>query len=842
MGGDATGPLSIDVLRTRLLPPRLPPSSLLRADLVDRVVAGLEERLVVVVAAAGYGKSTLLAQALAVGHRPWVWCSCDARLATPAQLLAHIDAGARRLLQGTASTIRVADAPSTQVAALANALAACEEDVVVALDDVHLLPPDAAAVLDLLLSDLPPNVHLVLAGRERLPVPIARLRPNRVLEIGEPELAFSEAEAVDLLYAAGLATGPEQVAELHRRTEGWAAGLLIGAHAERPPSPAIARSQEHVFDYLGEEVLARQPPELRRFLLATCVFERFTPELADQVVGGGGTRRLARELVDRHLFTVRLEGDEEWYRYHGMLLSFLRRRLADEAPGRARDLHAAAGEALVAAGLPGEGIRHLLHAGADARAADVLEPIAEGMVRTPEAHALGEWLERLPEPVQAGRPALVAARGLLLHESGDHVAALELMERAAAAFRDAGDAERAGVTLLRLLQIALGGDVPERGIDAADRLVERGGTEGTPHAAWMSFACCCVWAVLRRSEAARSLLVGAAASGSFHAATAVEICGAAHAPGAIDELERVRLVSPGLPDPGPSWAIRPVLAAFLRAKAQGPARPSRPAPSAPSHANGPGPSARPAIRILTLGRLEVRRGDAAVPELAVGRMPQSRTLLALFLAARLPVHRETLLDLLWPDVPRERALAALHTALHTLRRALEPDRARRDPSTLLVTDGDTYRLVLDGADSCDAHDLLRLARNPRGEDGDDRTARLALAEDAYRGPFLAEWPYDDWAMPARAELERARAVVVEELAGRLLEAGDARGAVDRYLWLLEADADRESVHRALMDTYARSGERALAVRQYHECRAVLRDRHGLDPSPETEALYRRLIA
>jgi DNA-binding SARP family transcriptional activator len=842
MGGDATGPLSIDILRTRLLPPRLPPSSLFRNDLVDRLVAGLAGRLVVVVAAAGYGKSTLLAQALAVGDGPWVWCSCDPRLATPPQLLAHIDAGVRRLVPGSASTIRAGDPTPTQVAALANALAAFDDDVVVALDDVHLLPPESASVLALLLSDLPPNVHLVLAGRERLPVPIARLRPNRLLEIGEAELAFSESEAIDLLYAAGLATGPEQAIELHRRTEGWAAGLLIGAHVEAPPSRTAGRSQEHVFEYLVEEVLARLPPELRRFLLATCVFDRFTPELADQLGEGGDSRRLARELVDRHLFTVRLQGDEEWYRYHGMMLSFLRRRLADEMPERVRGLHAAAGEALVAAGIPGEGIRHLLVAGADARAADVLDPIAEGMVRTPEAHPLAEWLERLPEPLRTARPALVAARGLLLHESGDHLGALDLMERAAVAFQRAGDAQRAGVTLLRLLQISLAGDAPERGVDATDRLVEMGAAEGTPHAAWMSFACCCVWTVLRRTGAARSLLVAAAGSGGFDAATAAEVCGSRDAPGAIEELERARLVSPDPAGGEPSWTVRPVLAAFLRAKAADRATSSRLARPAPvSGLVSTAAMGRPPIRILALGQLEVWRGEQPVPELAGARMPKSRTLLAIFLAAGRPVHRETLLDLLWPDLPQERALAALHTALHTLRRTLEPDRPRGDASTLIVTDCDTYRLVLDRDDSCDAHDLLRLARK-RGVDGADCTARLVAVEEAYRGPFLAEWPYDDWAAPARAEVERARATVAEELAGRLVAAGDTRGAIDRYLWLLEADADRECVHRALMDTYARSGERALAVRQYHECRAVLRERHGLDPSPETQALYRRLIA
>jgi DNA-binding SARP family transcriptional activator len=230
-----------------------------------------------------------------------------------------------------------------------------------------------------------------------------------------------------------------------------------------------------------------------------------------------------------------------------------------------------------------------------------------------------------------------------------------------------------------------------------------------------------------------------------------------------------------------------------------------------------------------------------VPDLAAGRSSKGRTLLAILLAAGRHVHRETLVDLLWPSLPPERALAALHSALHALRRALEPDRARGDACTLIVTDGEAYRLVIDGADSCDAHELLTLARRRHTENDEGRLARLALAEESYRGPFLAEWPYEEWAAPRRADVERARAAVVEELADRLLAAGDSRAAVERYVRLLDEDADRERVHRSLMESYAQAGERALAVRQYHACRAVLRERHGLDPSPETEALYRRLL-
>src|SRR5207253_1439582 len=112
---------------------------------------------------------------------------------------------------------------------------------------------------------------------------------------------------------------------------------------------------------------------------------------------------------------------------------------------------------------------------------------------------------------------------------------------------------------------------------------------------------------------------------------------------------------------------------------------------------------------------------------------------------------------------------------HALRRTLEPTLRLGGASTLIVTDGEAYRLALSAQDHCDAHELLQLVRSGWGrEDPSDRLERLLVAEASYRGPFLAEWPYEDWAVAPRAEVERAYTTIVEELATRVLQAGDLR--------------------------------------------------------------------
>ena len=234
------------------------------------------------------------------------------------------------------------------------------------IDDMHeLRSAEALAQLELLVMRAPPELRFVLATRHDLRLGLHRLRlEGELSEIRTADLQFTQAEARELLTAAGVALPEPALAMLHERTEGWAAGLRLAALSlaghEDPERFAaeFSGSERTVADYLLAEVLERQPDEVRRLLLRTSVLERVSGPLADALTGGSGGERMLAELEQANAFVVSLDAGRSWFRYHHLFADLLQLALRRTAPGEVTALHGAAAGWFAEHGFPVEAIRH----------------------------------------------------------------------------------------------------------------------------------------------------------------------------------------------------------------------------------------------------------------------------------------------------------------------------------------------------------------------------------------------------------------------------------------------------------------------------------------------------
>ncbi|HSL65732.1 MAG TPA: AAA family ATPase, partial [Gaiellaceae bacterium] len=296
------------------IPPARP--GLVRRDaLIRRLLDWGDRRIVSVSAPAGYGKSTLLAQWAAEDPRPFAWIGLDKRDDDPVVLLRSVLASVERQ-QETEATEALAHAGrvrswSSLLPDVVAAVSASDRPYVLVFDDVHLLSGSSLDVLGTLVRAVPDGVQLVLSGRREIIPLVARGRARGdVLELGASDLALTDEEAVELVRASGLEVADDTVAELRRRTEGWAAGLYLAVLAARASGalPLVDASVDRfVEDYLRTEHLAHVPKRQLSFLARSSVFDRMCAELCDAVLERRDSRRVIETIEQSNLFLVPLD-------------------------------------------------------------------------------------------------------------------------------------------------------------------------------------------------------------------------------------------------------------------------------------------------------------------------------------------------------------------------------------------------------------------------------------------------------------------------------------------------------------------------------------------------------
>jgi LuxR family maltose regulon positive regulatory protein len=303
--------------------------------------------------------------------------------------------------------------------------------LILVIDDLHeLTSPDALAQLTRLLSNLPGDVHAVLATRRDLQLRLHQLRlAGELAEIRAADLRFTERETRQLLDASGIALSEAGAVLLHQRTEGWAAGLRLTAISlAGHPDPErfveeFSGSDRMVAEYLIAEMLERQPDDVQRLLLRTSLLDRVNGELADLLTGRPGSERILLQLEDANAFVVSLDPERTWFRYHHLFGDLLRLELRRTRPEEVPALHRQAAEWFTGHGQAVNAIGHLQAAGDWPDAARLLADHAFSLTLDGQAQTIQALLRAFPHGADHGELALVRARDDLVQGRLDQAAA-----------------------------------------------------------------------------------------------------------------------------------------------------------------------------------------------------------------------------------------------------------------------------------------------------------------------------------------------------------------------------------------------------------------------------------
>lgn len=415
---------AVPLLETKFYIPRRGSAVVPRPRLIERIHEGARQKLTIISAPAGFGKTTLLAEWLAdagAAQHVAAWVSLDPTendatlfwaYVIRALQKAHPAVGTRALALLYASQ---PSSPSSVLTSLINDINAVDADFVLILDDYHVI--DATPVhsaLAFLLDHLPPRMHVVVASRSDPPLPLARLRARGELaELRPADLRFTPDQASTFLnQVMGLGLSSADTTTLEQRTEGWIAALKLAAVSMKGRADtrgfvdAFSGDNRYIADYLVEEVLQREPERTRAFLLATAILGRLSGPLCDAVTGERGSQALLDALERRNLFLVALDDTREWYRYHHLFADVLQAHSIRDDPDRAHAFHRRASAWYERHGAMEDAVRHALCAEDMERAASLLEMKWPAMDRSWHSR---RWLSRvkaLPDAVVRARPVL----------------------------------------------------------------------------------------------------------------------------------------------------------------------------------------------------------------------------------------------------------------------------------------------------------------------------------------------------------------------------------------------------------------------------------------------------
>ncbi|MGE5373829.1 MAG: LuxR C-terminal-related transcriptional regulator [Bacteroidota bacterium] len=450
--------MPIPLLATKLFKPPLRPRFVARSHLITRLEEGQQSRLILVSAPAGYGKTTLVSEWLADTQRPAAWLSLDEGDNDPARFLSYVIAALGSIFPGLGQEIlELLQSPQPLVTgilpSLLNELAALPNNFVLVLDDFHIIDSGPVVeVLTYLLEHQPAQMQLVITTREDPSLSLARYRARgQLIEIRASNLCFTSRETADFLNRImDLTLSPEDIASLQSRTEGWIVGLQLAAISMQGRGDvtefinSFTGSHRFILDYLLEEVLQQQPPNIQNFLLHTSILERMCGPLCDALLlDPTASGQVTLEYLERaNLFIVPLDADRRWYRYHHLFGDLLRQRLmqslvASSEQEKVEEYHRRASTWYEENDLLLDAFQHAASANDLERAERLIQSRRMPIHYRSAVSVLLDWLASLPATVKDAHPSLWVKSATLSLVAGISTGVEEKLQAAEALLQNA---------------------------------------------------------------------------------------------------------------------------------------------------------------------------------------------------------------------------------------------------------------------------------------------------------------------------------------------------------------------------------------------------------------------
>ncbi len=431
------------MLGTKLQAPAINKNIISREKLHQKLERGSESKLTLVIAPAGYGKTTAVLDWLKNCGLSSGWLSVDTHDNNPILFWRYFCAALDEIAPGISNNAEYVFASpellqaNIQINIVVDRLAELKSDFLLVLDDLHLITDQSIlGGLSYLISYLPEKMHLIIISRTEPGLETVKHRIKWQIErVDQKDLRFRNAEISQFFKARGFSLESDALKKVESYTEGWAAALVAVAMSledekgSRDVIGSLAQSNRDIEAYLKAEVLSTWPPEKRAFAMKTAILDTLSAAICDAVTGDHNARRMLQELHEGNGFLMVVDETKQEYRYHYLFKNFLYKLLLETDPEGIPGLHTKAAYWFREHGLIPESIEYLLNGGSYREACKLIEQQIEPLVHKNDFGSLLSWIERLPEELKDKNFQIAIAYGIYYAETGRYDLARQRLDR-----------------------------------------------------------------------------------------------------------------------------------------------------------------------------------------------------------------------------------------------------------------------------------------------------------------------------------------------------------------------------------------------------------------------------